>query len=1423
MKKNVSYLVFAALFIILPLEIYCQKVLDPEYYPPDVRWDNFLLKGGEASQETISILIDSKGFLWSGNETGLYRFDGTRYVEYGVSNGTDKGFKGFKVTSIVEDSEGTIWVGTSEALNRLDQKSGTFFHYIPDSTGQNGINNFIKAIRVDRDGLLWILTKKDIYSFDRKHERFTRFVTDSLSWFPENEIFIPHDQCYAEDNHGNKWFTTFSGLYLFNYQDKSFRKVLPDPGNSDLQDLRMIKCVVTDKDGDVWIGSDGAGLLRWNDILNKPEKINIGPFGKKGDSFKTVSAVLPDKNGSIWSFGDCSFSNYNPEDKSVKNYSINYKYRTVYETPGLEVFMDQAFQYDDGTIWFLNKFVGLMFRFDPASGKLSLYRSPSYVVYQCIMDKTGSFWCACIRNNIFRLVTSQIPFLTILVNNSSHVASIHRGTIIEDSQNRIYFQFMNGIYFCKNFDVSSSINIDKFTFPDGDTIAGGGFTDSKGSLWFGNKNGRITRYDPETQVLTNFKPDNLSGNTEVIFVPLIREDKTGNIWIATYNGLFRVNMRSDKLEKVPELNFKSGEQDLLLLYDFLIDTQGYFWILTGESILSFQIPEMKITDYAGYCSGIFRSIASNIRLREDSKGNIFILNNRSGIYQFNRQNQSFNKIDIVKEEAGSEYFDLLIDRNDRIWTAHNRGIKVYDPGDKSSRLIKTPKLQFDIQSFQNHSGQIIFLNNDQLYVFNEDIPSNNYVPPVYLTGLLINGQDYYKMYPAEKELSSLKKIDLPFRFNTLKFEFAALNYLNPERNRYRYFMQGFDRDTILTDQGIAAEYKQMAAGRYEFWITGSNNDELWNPSGVSLDIRIHPPWYRSVLANIIYILAAISFLMAYIRIRTYRLTRDKMRLKAEVEKATAELEIKNSQLAEIGRIKTHFFTDISHEIRTPLSLILGPLEKISNEEILSTRMSGMVDLMKRNAQRLMHLVNQLLDISKLDAGRIKITLVHDDIMKWLRILVYEFLSAAESKHIKYIADLPEKTFTTWFDRDKIEKIISNLLSNAFKYTPQNGTVQCSVRIETDNTMDEKHVLCIRVRDSGPGISEEHHSKIFDRFYRIEGHQEAEGHGTGIGLSLVQEFVSLMHGEITVNSTEGKGSEFFVMLPLGKDHLSEEEYITMEPTDAISDKQFAGNLKHQFDSGLVKKIEKSKMRILIIEDNEDLRKYIKDSLTNEYNILEAENGKTGINIAFTMMPDLIVTDIMMPDLDGIQLCNRLKNDERTSHIPVIMLTAKATTDDRVAGLKSGADDYIIKPFNMSELVVRISNLVLLREKLRLKYNRFYALDAGKEISGSLDDKFLHKVLEIINRNLRDFSFDVGNLVEHLGMSRTHLTRKLKILTGLTPGALIRNIRLEKAAELLLKKGGNVTEVANSVGISNPSNFTKAFRNYFGVTPKDYSKH
>ena len=1421
MKTGVRYLIFSFLSVVMLNDIYCQKILYPEYYPPDIRWDNFLLNGGAASQSSLCILIDSRGFLWSGTETGLYRYDGTRYIEYGVHRAGSEGFEGFTVATIFEDSDGTIWIGTSEALNKLDQKTGSFSHYFPDTIRKSVISNYIRGIKEDRSGLLWILTKKNIYSFDRKSSKFTEFITDSLSWYPPNYDFVSEDQCYTEDKHGNKWFVTFRGLYRYSSKDNNFSMVLPDTVNNDLKEIKRVKCVSEDTNGALWIGTEGAGLLRWDDIHNRPERISVLPAGTNRDSIMTVSSILADKNGTVWGFGNGSFSCYNPGDSSLMNYSIVYSQRSVYEHSGNEIFADQVFQYKDGIIWFLNRYAGLMFRFDPYTEKLSLYRVPNFAVYQCIMDKTGSFWFACTRNNIFRLVKGQIPYLTVRVNNTSHVARVHRGTFLQDNQGYVYLLSLRGINVCKNFDVSSSLIFSQFRFPDGDISAGGGFKDSKGNLWFGDKNGNIAKYDPLTGRLTHVTHEKSPGYTEIVFVPLIREDKSGNIWVATSKGLSRIDPVSNKVYHILDFKIRSGEKDIEFLDDFLIDSHGNFWILTNKAILSVNIEEMNITDYTDIGNGLLYPKYNNIRAEENSRGDIFLLNARYGVYQFDRQKESFIKVYVAKEEPGSEYYDLLIDKKDRLWVSHDRGITIYEPGKKNSRLIKTPKLQFDVQSFQIKSGEVLILNDNQLYVFPVDIPVNEQIPPVYFTRLLINGTDYNKIFPNDIEVSFIKKIILPFRMNTISIEFAALNYLNPERNQYKYFMEGYDRDTALIGQSLAADYKNLPPGRYKFWITGSNNDGGWNPSGNTLDIRINPPFYKSGMAYLTYVVFLVLIIWTYIRRREYSLRKDKSRLESEVKTATAELEQKNLQLAEIDRIKTHFFTDIAHEIRTPLSLILGPLESISKDGISGKRIPGMIEIMKRNTQRLANLVNQLLDISRLDAGKMKITLMEDDIVRCIRILVYEFLSLAESKQIKFIADLPDMIFNTLFDRDKIEKIITNLLSNAFKYTPRNGTVHCIVRIEKGD-QSVTPFLMIRVIDTGHGIGKEHQMRIFDRFYRVEGHHETAGYGTGIGLSIVQEFVLLLHGKIKVDSIPDKGSDFSVIIPLGKDHLSPEDYVITKFQPSITENQ-AIVVRPEFpESETGKGVPMSRMSLLIIEDNEELRTFIKQTLDNEYVILEAENGRFGLNIAFTMMPDLVVTDIMMPDIDGLELCTILKKDERTSHIPIIMLTAKATPEDKIAGLKTGADDYIVKPFNIIELTTRISNLLLIRNKLKLKYSKFGLLENKNKPAESVDDRFMLHVLDIIHSRISDYSFDVSILIENLGMSKTHLTRKLKILTGWSPGTLIRNIRLEKAAELILDKAGNITQIANMVGFSNPSNFTKAFRNYFGISPKNYLK-
>ena len=637
-------------------------------------------------------------------------------------------------------------------------------------------------------------------------------------------------------------------------------------------------------------------------------------------------------------------------------------------------------------------------------------------------------------------------------------------------------------------------------------------------------------------------------------------------------------------------------------------------------------------------------------------------------------------------------------------------------------------------------------------------------------------------------------------------------------------MSGADRDTVYSSGYHPVEYKNLRPGKYIFWFTGSNNDGIWNTQGKSIAIRISPPLSESRLTFFLYGILFIVICSVLILRYNNKLIRDRKRLENEVRLRTSELEKKNLQIEQLDRMKTNLFTEISHELRTPLSLIMGPVDNLieNYENIDSGRRLNLMGLIKRNSSRLFNLINQLLDISRIDAGKMKINLSEYDLLKSLRILIYEFLSVAESKKIIYNIEIPDGTFTTFFDRDKLEKIVSNLLTNAFKFTPAFGTITCKVEILDSAEVGNHPILILTVRDTGTGISKENLDKIFDRFYCVEGEGESDGMGSGIGLSLAREFINLLHGNIEVTSEKGVGSTFTVRMPVGKDYLSVNEYVTAAYHQNVNGVTIGIEKIHQIVTRNKERVSVHlKPQLLIVEDNNDLREFLKETLLNDYQVFDAADGKSGLDIARSKIPDLVIADVIIPIIDGMELCRELKTDERTSHIPLIMLTAKTSQENRIEGFSVGADDYLTKPFVINELKVRISNLLVQRARLRRKY----ALMAESEsYSGSggnpVDDLFINKVNSIILENITKLDFNVSALQEKIGMSKISFYRKYKALTGSTPNSLILKHRMKKAAKMLRERELNVTQVSISVGYSNPSYFSKTFKEYFGVSPKDF---
>ena len=554
-------------------------------------------------------------------------------------------------------------------------------------------------------------------------------------------------------------------------------------------------------------------------------------------------------------------------------------------------------------------------------------------------------------------------------------------------------------------------------------------------------------------------------------------------------------------------------------------------------------------------------------------------------------------------------------------------------------------------------------------------------------------------------------------------------------------------------------------------------------------------------------------------------------LEVKVGERTAELERKNIQIMEMDQMKTRFFSNVSHEFRTPLTLIISPIENMLLKENLDEKDRDDLELMYRNAMRLMGLVNQLLDLSKIDAGRLKIELTEYDIHKALRMITRGYVPLAERKKIDFVVQIPDGQFITLFDADKLEKIMTNLLSNAFKFTPENGKVECSVGLLEKDQKKKTDMLEIVVKDSGCGIPLEQLGKVFERFYMADNNSNTGMGGTGIGLSLTKELITLQHGEIELESKVNEGSRFRVLLPLGKDHLNSHEF-ELKRTD--EDKIFSmipkphykqeKNTDRQEDKHIDEHIdeETDKPIVLIIEDNAEIREHVRENLGDEYLVKEAADGKEGLEKSMFLVPDLVLSDIMMPKMDGIELCKTLKADEKTSHIPVILLTAKGETEDKLEGLETGADDYIIKPFNLKELQVRIKNLIEQRKKLREHYVHQITLEPGKIQVESADDRFLHKALEVIEKNMNDSQFDVNRFYPEMSMSRMQLFRKLKALINQTPSEFIRNMRLQRAAQLIKQNFGNVAEVTFEVGFNNLSYFSKCFKDKYGILPSEYQR-
>ncbi|MEO1484526.1 MAG: hybrid sensor histidine kinase/response regulator transcription factor [Bacteroidota bacterium] len=798
--------------------------------------------------------------------------------------------------------------------------------------------------------------------------------------------------------------------------------------------------------------------------------------------------------------------------------------------------------------------------------------------------------------------------------------------------------------------------------------------------------------------------------------------------------------------------------------------------------------------------------------------------NNTSFQKFNREKDAFENIPNLKTLVGLEdgHIELIhsetTKEGETLWFKVRRGFQYFMVQSKqegknySHRTI--PLNHYATQQGDPRGESSFYAEAETVYFGGiQGIVAYNYpkgasaitTPKTYITRIVTSDTTYFDVLKPHivKEL----------RYNNqnLSFAFSTTNFKEAENRSYQYQLEGFDSNWSEPTKRYTKEYSSLPSGDYVFKVRALNDNGVFGPDA-SIAFTVASPWFWNQFSIPIYLLLLVLLIYGVSHWRNLNLKKKNLRLEEAVNQAVAQTQRQADEIAELYKVKNQFFANISHELRTPLTLILGPSTDLLEDDSLGKGQKSKLGFIQNNAKRLLRLINQLLDLSKLEAGKMTLRARQQNIIKLVSTITESFHSMAIHREIDLRFESDLDTLFVFYDAEKFEKVLINLLSNALKFTKHHGFIRVTVFKIEDTCV-------IEVKDSGIGINAEQLPYVFDRFFQADNSESREHEGTGIGLSLSKEMVALHGGEILVESEVGKGSVFRIQLPLGKDHLEEHELVQLaiphqpkveDMMTAISEPE-----PSQLESG-------AEERLLIVEDNQEMRAYIKSHLENNFHILEAENGLVGFETAKNEMPDLVLSDVMMPQLDGIQLCKKLKQDPATAHIPVVLLTAKASEQDRIHGLKIQADAYLAKPFNKVELSVVVQGLIANRRRLQKRFADSTLISPKDIAVTSMEQQFLENLVEAIEANLGDEHYSIEQLADTLNFSRSQLHRKMVSITTLTPSLYLRKYRLERAKILLEKGAGRVADIAYQVGFSSPSYFTKCFVEAFGTTPKNITK-
>lgn len=1329
----------------------------------NINFTSITSKEGLLSNSVNAILKDRQGLMWFATDDGLNRFDGTNFKVYRNFRGDTTSLRANEILALHEDRNGNLWIGTSGGgLSLYNRKKDNFLHFPTDNNIVPGLtrNAVIRSICSDHLGNIWIAQFNGLYVLNPN----TNTINKQELCIQKNDPPVKTSLLSVfEDSKHRIWVATDNGLFLYRQGTNTFNQFVHEDTNTTTISSNKVRAIAEDKQGNIWVGTtDGLCMMKPDETGFVTYRHSAGKEASLSNNF--INFITTDNEGLLWIGTNEGLNVLDPVQQKFKVYIPDDG--NIHSITAKTI---RCAYFDKQGIYWFGTFRGGINKYDKNINLFNLIPSSAFkrndVVVPTINafaeNKNGHVFVGTDGEGLFEFDQNknlirpvnihyekqQTKPISILALQRSHDDKLYIGTF---SQGVLIMDLLTGsVQQLKAGPKPDNLNSnDIFSLME----------DSKGNIWAGTngegvnviKNNRIiARYIPRTPTGTNNYHLPVNG-----YIRALMEDKEGNIWIGSHGGGLGVLHVNGKWSAYTKDNSSLPSDKI---HAMLCDSQGRIWVGTFGGGLS---------------------------LYDKSKDQFITYAEEDGL-----QNTTI--------------YQILEDLQGRIWFSTNIGISCFDVPQKKFRNF-TSYNAVQPNNFVHASG--IRLTNGELFFgglqgFNFFNPSNltvnQNVPTVLLTDLKISNKSVVpgNESPIKEPIMIAKEIRLDYKQN-FALNFVALNYTIPKQNQYAYKLEGFDKDWNYTGQANTASYTNLDPGEYTFRVKAGNNDGIWSNGEALIKIYVRPPFWRTPFAYLFYLLA-IGGLLLYIRHRGITKLRKQFELEKEREQAR--------RILELDRLKLKFLTNLSHDFRTPISLIMGPVDQLINEESANGKLDKL-SMIRRNARRLLNLVNQLLDFRKMEEHELRLQLSKGDFISFIKEVSESFRDMSERKHISFTFTSDIDKLEVMFDHDKIERILFNLLSNAFKFTLEGGHVSVEVN-DLLSGSEQAHWVSIKVRDTGIGIPKDKKEKIFERFFQNYSASSVLNQGTGIGLSITKEFIKMHGGVIEVDSEPGKGSEFIIKLPLVLAEPAIEQPVQQEET-------VQARTSTQEDNNNIP------VSILLVEDNDDFRFYLKDNLRNSYKILEAENGKEGWQKALANHPQLIVSDISMPEMDGIALVKKLKGDKRTSHIPVILLTALTGDDKQIMGLETGANDYITKPFNFEVLNAKIKSLLELKSTLKSAYTKqINVLTPELEIE-STDEKLLQEIVKYLDNNLTNPQLSVEGLSREIGMSRSSLYTKLLQLTGLSPVEYIRTFRLDKAAVLMQKSNMTIAEIAYQVGFTTPNYFTKAFKNKFNMLPSEY---